>query len=165
MSARIEHLKNCLSGKEALLEQLLLILEDEQSCITGHDVDGVESTCQRKLRLFDLLDGKTRECRLALQYAADELKISSEPRLSLIISALETPASDNLMRMQQRILQLGDAVDRSNRQNRDLLYGSLKAVISSLEYFSGNQLKSSTYGNTGRMTPGTTGGRLLHGEI
>jgi flagellar biosynthesis/type III secretory pathway chaperone len=165
MNQRIEYLRSCLSEKEELLAQLLLILAEEQSCITGHDVNGVESNRQRKLQLLDHLEKKTSECRLALQSAADEMNIASPPRLSLIIPALKTPLRDSLLKLQQRILELGDSVVRNNLRNRDLLYGSLKAVKSSLEFFSGGQGKSGTYGNTGRMAPGMPGGRLLHGEI
>jgi len=165
MSERIEHLSSCLTEKGELLEQLLLVLGDEQSCITGHDVNGIESSRHRKLQLLDRLEAKTSECRMALESAADELNIASQPKLSTIIASLKSPLRDRFVRMQQRILQLGDSVARDNRRNRDLLYGSLKAVKSSLEYFNGSQAKSFTYGNTGRMAPGMSGGRLLHGEV
>ncbi|MEA5114691.1 MAG: flagellar export chaperone FlgN [Geobacteraceae bacterium] len=165
MSERIEHLKSCLAEKEELLEQLLLVLGEEQSCITGHDVNGIESNRQRKLQLLDHLGAKTSECRMALQSAAEELNITAPPKLSLIIAVLKTPLRDSFVKIQQKILQLGDSVVRNNRRNRDLLYGSLKAVKSSLEFFNGSQAKSCTYCDTGRMASGMTGGRLLHGEI
>ncbi len=165
MSERIEHLSSCLTEKEELLKQLLLVLGEEQGCITGHDVDGIESSRNRKLQLLGRLESKTSECRMALQSAADELNIASQPKLSMVIASLKSPLRDRFVSMQQKILQLGDSVVSDNRRNRDLLYGSLKAVKSSLEFFNGSQAKSFTYGNTGRMAPGMTGGRLLHGEI
>jgi len=165
MNGHVEQLKNSLSEKADLLQQLRLLLGEEQVCITDHDMDGIESSRQRKLLLLDQLANKTAECRTALESLADELKIASPVRFSSVIAGLAMPLSGHLATMQQRMLQLVDSVVCSNRRNRDLLYGSLKAVNSSLEFFNGSQVKNCTYGDTGRMSPGIAGGRLLHGEI
>lgn len=165
MNDRIECLKSRLCEKEELLEQMLLLLGEEQACIAGHDIEGIEFNRQRKLLLLDRLASKTSECKSALQSVAAELLISSPLKLSTVIAALQAPMRECLASMQQTLLQLGDAVIRSNRRNRDLLFGSLKAINSSLEFFNGSQGKSCTYGDTGRMAPSIVGGRLLSGEI
>lgn len=165
MNGHIQQLNNCLAEKADLLEQLRLLLGEEQGCITALDMDGIESSRQGKLLLLDQLAGKTTECRTALESLADELKISSPVSFSTVIAGLTMPLSGHLATMQQRMLQLVDSVVCSNRRNRDLLYGSLKAVNSSLEFFNGSQGKNCTYGDSGRMSPGISGGRLVHGEI
>jgi flagellar biosynthesis/type III secretory pathway chaperone len=165
MNGHIEQLNNSLSEKAELLEKLRLLLGEEQHCIRNHDRDGIESIRQIKLLLLDQLAGKTTECRTALESLADELKLPAPVRISSVIAGLAMPLSGHLAAMQQRMLQLVDSVVCSNRRNRDLLYGSLKAVNSSLEFFNGNQGKNCTYGDTGRLSPGIAGGRLVHGEI
>lgn len=166
MSDRIDFLLQGLREKEALLEKLVLLLDDERDSIVALDTEGLEVKREGKLQLIARLELCKEHCKKALEEAARELKISSPINLSTVLQAVPPARREALLMSQRRLFELSDLLDRSNRFNRDLLYGSLSNVNRSLEFINRCLGRGvSTYSQAGSVVTGAPGGRLVHGEI
>jgi flagellar biosynthesis/type III secretory pathway chaperone len=165
MSARIDHLIDCLNGQRDLLEKLVLLLDEEKTLIVDLDASGVEAKCESKLHLIELLEGNKCSCKAALEEAARELHLPESSTLSAVIAASAQPGRAKLEKVQQVIFHLVDALKRINRFNRELLYGSLGTINRSLEFYRNSFGAVNTYSGEGRMLSGVAAGRLVHGEI
>lgn len=166
MSDRIDYLIQSLKGKETLLEMLVLLLDEERDHIVDLDTEGLEVKRESKLQLIAQLEQRKEICKKALDDAARELKVSSPFNLSAVLNAAPPARRDALLKSQRRLFELTDLLNRSNRFNRDLLYGSLGNVNRSLEFINRSLGRGvSTYSNAGSVVTGTPGGRLVRGEI
>ncbi|MHC1698313.1 MAG: flagellar protein FlgN [Geobacteraceae bacterium] len=166
MSERIDCLIQSLCEKETLLEKLVLLLDEERDYIVDLDTEGLEVKRESKLQLIAQLEQRKDICKKALDEAARELKVSSPVNLSAILNAAPPARREALLTSQRRLFELSDLLNRSNRFNRDLLYGSLSNVNRSLEFINRSLGRGvSTYSNAGSVVTGTAGGRLLSGEI
>jgi len=166
MSDRTDFLLQSLKEKEILLEKLVLLLGEERDYIVDLDTEGLEVKRESKLQLIEQLEKCKETCRKALEDAAHELKVSSVVNLSSVLSAVPVSRRDLLLTSQRRLFELTDLLHRSNRFNRDLLYGSLSTVNRSLEFINrGLGRGVSTYSNAGSVVTGVAGSRLVSGEI
>ncbi len=166
MSNRIDVLIRCLRDKETLLEKLVLLLDQERGHIVELDTAGLETKRESKLQLIELLEQSKAACKKALEDAASELKITSAVNLSALLGAAPATRREILLKSQRRLCELTDLLNRSNRFNRDLLYGSLSMVNRSLDFINrGLGRGVNTYSNAGSVVTGVAGGRLVSGEI
>jgi len=166
MSDRIDYLIQNLREKETLLEKLVLLLDEERDSIVGLDTDGLEVKRESKLQLIAQLEQCKEICKKALEEAAGDLKLSSPISLSAVLHAAPAARREALLKSQRRLFELTDLLNRSNRFNRDLLYGSLSNVNRSLAFLNKSLGRGvSTYSNAGSVVTGTAGGRLVRGEI
>jgi len=166
MSDRIDCLIQSLSEKETLLEKLVLLLDEERDYIVDLDTEGLEVKRESKLQLISQLEQRKDLCKKALEEAAHELKVSSPISLSAVLNAAPAARRETLLKSQRRLFELTDLLNRSNRFNRDLLYGSLSNVNRSLEFINRSLGRGvSTYSNAGSVVTGTAAGRLVRGEI
>jgi len=166
MSDRIDCLIQNLSEKETLLEKLVLLLDEERDYIVDLDTEGLEVKREGKLQLIAQLEQRKEICKNALEEAARALKVSSPVSLSAVLNAAPAARRELLLKSQRRLFELTDLLNRSNRFNRDLLYGSLSNVNRSLEFINKSLGRSvNTYSNAGSVVTGTPGGRLVRGEI
>ncbi|MRR53121.1 MAG: hypothetical protein EG822_01230 [Deltaproteobacteria bacterium] len=166
MNNRIDCLIRSLHEKETLLEKLVLLLDEERDYIVDLDTEGLEVKREGKLQLIEQLEQRKEICKKALAEAASELKVSSPVSLSAVLNAAPPARREALLKSQRRVFELTDLLNRSNRFNRDLLYGSLSNVNRSLEFINrslGRGVK--TYSNAGSVVTGTPGSRLVRGEI
>jgi flagellar biosynthesis/type III secretory pathway chaperone len=166
MTDRTDFLLESLKEKEILLEKLVLLLGEERDYIVDLDTEGLEVKRESKLQLIEQLEKCKETCRKVMEDAAHELRVSSAVNLSSVIAAASSPRRELLLKSQRRLLELTDLLNRSNRFNRDLLYGSLSTVNRSLEFINrGLGRGVSTYSNAGSMVTGVAGSRLVSGEI
>ncbi|MDD2319086.1 MAG: flagellar export chaperone FlgN [Geobacteraceae bacterium] len=166
MNNRIDILIQCLREKEALLEKLVLLLDEERTVIVDLDTAGLESKRESKLQLIGLLEQSKVACKNALEDAACELQVTSLVNLSAVLNAAPPARREILLKVQRRLFELTDILNRSNRFNRDLLYGSLSTVNRSLAFINSRLGRAvSTYSNAGSVVTGAAGGRLVSGEI
>lgn len=166
MSDRIDYLIQSLQEKETLLEKLVLLLDEERDYIVDLDTAGMEVKRESKLQLIAQLEQRKEICKRALDDVACELKVSSPVSLSAVLNAAPPARREALLKSQRRLFELTDLLNRSNRFNRDLLYGSLSNVNRSLEFLNKRLGRGvSTYSNAGSVVAGTPGGRLVRGEI
>lgn len=166
MTDRIDTLIRCLKDKESLLEKLVLLLDEEREHIVDLDMQGLETKRVSKLEVIDQLEQCKSSCRKALEDAALGLKAAMPVNLSAVIAVAPGSRRDVLLKAQRRLFELADLLNRSNRFNRDLLYGSLSTVNRSLAFINKRMGRGvSTYSNAGSVVTGTAGGRLVSGEI
>jgi|GEM_PF-2437656 len=166
MSDRIDCLIVSLREKETLLEKLVLLLDEERDNIVDLDTEGLEVKRESKLQLIEQLEQCKGTCKNALEDAARQLKVDSAANLSAVLGAVPAARREALLKSQRRLFELSDLLNRSNRFNRDLLYGSLSTVNRSLEFINrGLGRGVSTYSNAGSVVTGVAGSRLVCGEI
>ncbi|MGA7827551.1 MAG: flagellar protein FlgN [Geobacteraceae bacterium] len=166
MSNRIDFLIESLKEKEILLEKLVLLLDEERDYIVDLDTEGLEVKRESKLQLIAQLEERKTLCKHALEGVAQDLKIGTPVSLSAIIKAAPAPRREVLLKSQRRLFELTDLLNRSNRFNRDLLFGSLSTINRSLEFINRSLGRGvSTYSNAGCVVNGVGGGRLVSGEI
>ncbi|MDD2336789.1 MAG: flagellar protein FlgN [Geobacteraceae bacterium] len=166
MSDRIKCLILTLKEKETLLEKLVLLLGEERDYIVDLDTEGLEVKRESKLQLIEQLEQCKATCKKALEDAAHDLKVPSPHNLSSVLSAAPASLREVLLKSQRRLFELTDLLNRSNRFNRDLLYGSLSTVNRSLEFINrGLGRGVRTYSNAGSVVIGEAGSRLVSGEI
>jgi len=166
MSDRIKCLILSLKEKETLLEKLVLLLGEERDYIVDLDTEGLEVKRESKLQLIAQLEQCKATCKKALEYAARDLKAPSPINLSSVLGVAPASQREVLLKLQRRLFELTDLLNRSNRFNRDLLYGSLSTVNRSLEFINrGLGRGVSTYSNAGSVVTGVAGSRLVSGEI
>jgi flagellar biosynthesis/type III secretory pathway chaperone len=166
MTDRTDSLVQSLKDKEVLLEKLVLLLDEERDCIVDLDTEGLKVKRESKLQLIEQLEERKTLCKKALEDAAQELKAGSPVSLSAILNVAPAPRREILLTLQRRLFELTDLLNRSNRFNRDLLYGSLSTVNRSLEFINRRLGRGvNTYSNAGSVLSGVAGSRLVNGEI
>ena len=166
LNDRIDCLIQSLQEKETLLEKLVLLLDDERGHIVDLDTVGLELKRESKLQLIGQLEQCKTVCKKALDDVARDLKIPAAVSLSAVLDAVPPARREILLKSQRRLFELTDILNRSNRFNRDLIYGSLSTVNRSLEFINkGLGRGVSTYSNAGSVITGVAGSRLVSGEI
>lgn len=165
MKNSLDHLAACLSEKEEILEKLVLLLDRERSRIVELDTVGIEEERENKLSLVERLGQAKISCKKSLEEASGELGLPRDATLSVLVGAIDPSRRAGLSESRKRLVELIDALNRSNRCNRDLLRGSLRMVTRSLEFYNNTLGTAKTYSGAGRMVTGLPGGRLVSGEI
>jgi flagellar biosynthesis/type III secretory pathway chaperone len=165
MSDKIDRLAACLSVKEEILESLVLLLDRERERIVQVDAAGIEEERGNKMDLIERLGQAKVDCKKALQEAVLGAGLPPDATLSTLAATVEPCRGAALSATRKRLVELIDALNRSNRCNRDLLYGSLRMVNRSLEFYNNSLGGAKTYSGAGRMVQGISGGRLVSGEI
>jgi flagellar biosynthesis/type III secretory pathway chaperone len=165
MNNTLDHLAACLSEKEEILEKLVLLLDRERDRIVELDIIGIEDERENKLSLVERLGQAKITCKKALEDASLELGLTREATLSALVGAVEPSRRAVLAESRKRLFELINALNKSNRCNRDLLHGSLRIVTRSLEFYNNSFGVVKTYSGAGRMVTGLPGGRLVSGEI
>lgn len=165
MSDGIVLLAARLSVKQELLEKLVLLLDREREMIVQLNAAGIEEERGNKLALIERLGLAKADCGKALEDVLLEVGLPRDATLSSLAAAVEPQRGADLSAIRARLVELIDALNRSNRLNRDLLYGSLRMVNRSLEFYNSSLGGARTYSGAGRMVQGVAGGRLVSGEI
>jgi flagellar biosynthesis/type III secretory pathway chaperone len=165
MKNTLDRLAACLSEKENILEKLVLLLDRERSRIVELDTVGIEDERENKLCLVERLGQAKIACKKSLEDASRELGLPRDATLSVLVGSIEPFRREALSETRKRLVELIDALNRSNRCNRDLLRGSLRMVTRSLEFYNNTLGTAKTYSGAGRMVTGLPGGRLVSGEI
>ncbi|HOI17028.1 MAG TPA: flagellar protein FlgN [Geobacteraceae bacterium] len=165
MSNGIDLLAARLSVKQELLEKLVLLLDREREMIVQLNAAGIEEERGNKLVLIERLGRAKLDCKKALEDAVREVGLPHDATLSTLAATVPPRPGATLSATRKRLVELIDALNRSNRLNRDLLYGSLRMVNRSLEFYNNSLGGARTYSGAGRMVPGVAGGRLVSGEI
>lgn len=166
MNNRIDALVRCLQVKESLLEKLVLLLDEERGHIVDLDMQGLEAKRLSKLEIMGQLEQCKSSCRKALDEAGLAVKVDSPVKLSAVIAVAPSSRREVLLNVQRRLFELTDLLNRSNRFNRDLLYGSLSTVNRSLEFINKRLGRGvSTYSNAGSVVSGASGSKLVNGAI
>ena len=94
MTDRIDCLVEGLKEKEALLEKLVLLLDDERDHIVELDTAGLEQKRESKLQLIGQLEQCKTVCMKALDDVAGDLKITAAVSLSAFLACPAFPARD-----------------------------------------------------------------------
>jgi flagellar biosynthesis/type III secretory pathway chaperone len=165
MKNTLDHLAACLSEKEEILEKLVLLLDRERSRIVELDSVGIEDERENKLCLVERLGQAKSACKKSLEEASQELGLPRDASLSVLVATLDPSRREALSESRKRLVELIDALNRSNRCTSDLLRGSLRMVTRSLEFYNNILGTAKIYSGTGRMVTGLPGGRLVSGEI
>jgi flagellar biosynthesis/type III secretory pathway chaperone len=165
MSNSISELISVLSEKRGTMEELLRLLEEEQRCIVKLDLPNLEAQVEKKKQLLVDLETSNNLCRQLVKQAALELDLPEAASLSPLLPKVALPQRDTLKGLQNRLLELGTALDRLLAFNGELLQGSLRTVNRSLGFFGNLFSRSKTYGEAGCMVKGTTDIRLVCKEI
>jgi flagellar biosynthesis/type III secretory pathway chaperone len=166
MNDTIEYLAARLSEKEEILEKLVLLLDRERSRIIEVDAVGIEAERENKLNLIKRLGEAKIVCKKALEDALSEAGLQPDATLSTLVAAVDPLRGAALSKIRKRLIELVDALNRSNRCNRDLLYGSLRMVNRSLEFYNHSLGRTTaTYSGAGCVVSPVPGGRLVSGEI
>lgn len=165
MGDGIDTLGACLAVKRELLEELVMLLDREREMIVRLNAAGLEEERANKADIIARLEGAKTDCKKALADAVQEAGLPCDATLSHLAAAVEPRRGASLSAARARIVELIDTLNRSNRRNRDLLYGSLRMVNRSLEFYNKSLGCADTYCGSGRMVSRVSGGRLLSGEI
>jgi flagellar biosynthesis/type III secretory pathway chaperone len=165
MSDHIDHLAKCLSEKEVILERLLRLLDQESDRIVRLDTAGMSADRESKLLLIEQLEQAKSACTNAMAVTARELGLPGGATLSALMEAIAPSRRNGLAQSRKRLFELVEVLNRRNRFNRELVYGSLRAVNHSIEFFNGTLGSGKTYSGAGLMVSGVSGGRLVSGEI
>lgn len=165
MTNSISELITVLSGKRGTMEELLLLLEEEQRCIVELDMQNLDAQVEKIKRMLVELETSNNLCRQLVKQAAVEFDLPEAASLSPLLPKVESSQRDILKGLQNRLLELGSALDRLLAFNAELLQGSLRTVTRSLEFFGNMFSRSKTYGEAGCMVKGTSDVRLVCKEI
>jgi flagellar biosynthesis/type III secretory pathway chaperone len=165
MNKRIDTLIDCLSRKESLLENLVLLMNKERNMIAVLDAAGLEEGKEEKVHLITLLEQCKTSCKKALDDVADAFDLPSADNLSDIIRAADPHQGQALGKLQRRLTDLVHNLSRINRFNASLLQGSLRMVNRSLEFYGSCFGSAGTYSGSGMIVSGVPDGRLVSGEI
>lgn len=165
MKDTIERLTAALSEKETILEKLVLLLDRERSRIVEVDAAGIDAEREDKMHLIECLEQAKADCRKAIEEASLAAGLPRDATLSTLVGAIDSPRQAALSASRKRVIELIEVLNRSNRCNRDLLFGSLRMVNRSLEFYNHTLGSAKTYSDAGRLVTGMSGGRLVSGEI
>lgn len=164
MADQVSRLIALLSEKESALQELLHLLEEEQSCLVQQDMEMLQSQAEKKQELYGRLTNSTLLCRQLIDQLAGELGVVGAHNLSPLLPGLPQPQRETLQGLQSRLLELGNGLDRLSALNGQLLQGALLTVNRSLDFFGRIFNRSTTYGGAGQMVAGANSSRLLRRE-
>lgn len=165
MGQGVLQLLSALSEKERLLEEMLKVLEDERRCILTRDLAGLDEQVEKKIELFESLEGLGSHCREIVDEMSADLDLAEEKTLSPVIARLADPQREQLQGVQRSLLERGALLEGMLASNADLLQGALQTVNRSLDFF-GQLFKndSNTYGNAGKMLGAKNSPRIIRRE-
>jgi len=164
MTDSINKFMQGLTEKKALLETMLVFLQEEQKSVVNLDAESVEKHTEKKKDLMAKLEMSAISCHKQLRVVAKELLLPQAETISEILPALSPSLRAMLQQLQKQLQSLSEKVNRQLSLNRELLDNSLHLVNNSLQFFNNLLTKRPTYGNQGRMNEGGSGIRLINRE-
>jgi|PlaIllAssembly_1097288.scaffolds.fasta_scaffold107384_2 flagellar biosynthesis/type III secretory pathway chaperone len=154
-----------LTGKKAVLEELVKVLEAEQRSIVEIDMPGIDACDSRKRELLASLERSSGRCRQLLKEAGQELNAGGVECISSLLAKVPPPLRSSLASLQARLQEQGDSLKRQLDFNRGLLEGSISHLQESLEFLNGLFTRRQTYGEAGGMISSNDNVRLVCKEI
>lgn len=165
MGNTVAELITVLSEKEAIMNELIGLLKQEQRSIVDIDLPGMELADEKKRAMLVKLEDSNNRFRQILKDAAAELDVAEAANLTCLLPRIGSSQRSALQGLQARLLELGANLDRTLLFNRELLQGSLRTVNRSLDFFQGLFRRSTTYGHAGGMVSSSASARLVCKEI
>lgn len=154
-----------LTGKKAVLEDLVKVLEAEQRSIVEIDMQGIDSCDTKKRELLASLERSSGRCRQLLREAGQELNAGTVDCLSSLLPRVSLPMRTSLASLQGRLQEQGASLQRLLDFNQGLLAGSISHLQESLEFLNGLFTRRQTYGEAGGMISSNDNVRLICKEI
>lgn len=151
MAQHAQELAAALSDQGALLEEMLLVLDEERGCVLGRDLEGLEQRVLRKKELFLALEAEGTRCARVIQAMALEVELPEAQSLTPVLDRVDEPHRESLRGSQRRVLELGALLEKRLAANADLLQGALQTVTGTLDFFSRLFNNSNTYGYGGNL--------------
>lgn len=165
MTNSIPELITALSENETTMEELRKLLEEEHRLIVTMDTSNLETQMGKTRELYVRLERSGNHSRQLMRQLAQELGLPEAAGLSPLLPKVALPHRKTLMELQQRLLETGAALDQLMAFNRELLYGALRTVNRSLEFFGHLFSRSTTYGQAGQMLGAVPHARIICKEI
>ena len=154
-----------LTEKGALLERLKSLLQEEQACLVGLDLAGLDQNQQEIVEVMERMAQLTESCQRMIASVGTALGLTGNHTLSPIIEKVGQPESGALRGLQSRIAEQSRSLNGALQLNRDILEDSLKVGAGSLNFFNRMLNPVDTYGQAGSMVSKRGGGRLVCKEI
>lgn len=151
MTQHARELVEALSDQEALLERMLLVLDEERRCILGRDLERLEQQVLQKKELFLALEEEGVRCAKLVQAMALELELPEAQSLTPVLEKVADPEKGTIISWQRRVLELGSQLEKRLALNADLLQGALQTVTGTLDFFARIFNNSNTYGYGGNL--------------
>jgi flagellar biosynthesis/type III secretory pathway chaperone len=122
-------MRSVLEQEVSLIGSLLDVMRREQEALVGGDNDQLTETTKVK-ELLILQHSYLEQTRRRLsQRLAHELGLTnSEPRLSILIDALEGRLAASLTDLRSQLKALVEEIERLSAENHDLIQCSVRAV-------------------------------------
>lgn len=165
MASSMVKLISLLTENERVLGELACALADEQRCIVDLDLEQLAENGGRKGEIMDRLTRVRDEGQALLRQAGAEQGINEIPSLTVLIAAAAAAEQSQLRPLQQRLLRLGQRLERQHATNRRMLENSIGMIKSSMALFIRLLGGCDTYGAQGRITSGGTSGSIFRQEI
>lgn len=165
MADSIPELIKALSEKGSMMDELLKLLEEEHRLIVKLDTANLETQMGKTRELFVRLESSANLSRQLMKQLAAELGLPEAAGLSPLLPKVALPHRKTLMELQRKLLETGAALDQLMAFNRELLYGALRTVNRSLEFFGHLFSRSTTYGKAGQMLGAAPHARIICKEI
>lgn len=165
MTSCMTDLVASLNIKRRELEELLDLTQQEQRCIIDIDLAGLETLDNRKRELLLSMERTSAEFRNLLKKASQEFQAGQPDTLSSLLPKVAPPLRATLKGLQARLIELGEALNKTLEFNKVLLNGSLEHVHSSINFLRSFFTTSSTYGQAGGMIKRSEEVRLVCKEI
>lgn len=151
MTQHASELVEALSDQGALLERMLLVLDEERRCILGRELERLEQQVLHKKELFLALEEEGVRCAKLVQAMALELEVPEAQSLTPVLEKVAEPEKESLLCWQRRVLDLGGQLEKRLASNADLLQGALQTVTGTLDFFARIFNNSNTYGYGGSL--------------
>lgn len=165
MKPSIKTLLAVLSEKGALLEELKVLLQQEQFCLTSLDLPGLEQNQQEMHAAMERMARLSEQCKALIASIGAELGLAGNETLSPLIAHLAPPEQEALKKAQAGIAADSQALGGFLALNRGLLEDSLKVVDRSVSFFNRLFNPGDTYGVAGSIVASRGGSRFVCKEI
>jgi hypothetical protein len=165
MKPSISELLTALTEKVALLKELQVLSQQEQSCLVALDLQSLDENQQKLEEVMDRMERVTNRCRGLISAIAIDLGLSGHTSLSPIISRMKQPEQGALKEAQAQVMAESKALNGVLALNRGLLEESLDVVQRSVEFFNRLFNPGETYGVAGSLVARRGGSRFVCKEV
>jgi hypothetical protein len=165
MKRSIADLISTLAEKGELLREMRRLLQEEQSCLVGLDLERLDENQQEIACVMERMARITETCKSMIAAVAAELGLPAGATLSPIIARMGQPEQDALRAAQNRIAADSQGLHGALTLNRGLLEDSLKVVERSVSFFNRLFNPGDTYGLAGSLVARRGGSRFVCKEI
>jgi hypothetical protein len=165
MNGSIAELTASLGAKAALLKELQVLSQQEQSCLVALDLEALDENQQKLEEAMERMERLTERCRGLISSIASELGLPGTATLSPIVSRTGPPQQRALREAQARVIAESKALNDAVALNRGLLEDSLDVVQRSVDFFNRLFNPGDTYGLAGSLVARRGGSRFVCKEV